>query len=78
MDATESAQSMIEQGTMTGTVRQDAAGMALCVADVTVNLIDGMTMKEAIATVAARNPSYTVAAGIPVKLFIAYAPYTGQ
>lgn len=41
VDATEDAQQAIAAGTMTGTIRQDAAGMAKAIQRITQNLTDG-------------------------------------
>lgn len=41
VDATEAAQAKIADGTMTGTVKQDAEGMAEVLVDVTENYLDG-------------------------------------
>lgn len=77
VDATEAAQELIAAGKMTGTVKQDAVGMANAIAGVVEAVAAGSTTAEAVALVAGTAETYSVAEGIENKLYIAYAPYTG-
>ncbi|MGM9614929.1 MAG: galactose ABC transporter substrate-binding protein [Oscillospiraceae bacterium] len=77
VDATDAAKELIAAGKMTGTVKQDAEGMANAIADVVEAVSGGATMAEAVAAEADVADMYTVAEGIANKLFVAYAPYTG-
>ena len=76
VDATASAQDLIAAGKMTGTVKQDAEGMAKAIAEVAAAVGEGTAMTDAIAAVAGSAEMYTVAEGIANKLFVAYAPFT--
>ena len=76
VDATASAQDLIAAGKMTGTVKQDAEGMAKAIAEVAAAVGEGTAMTDAIASVAGSAEMYTVAEGIANKLFVAYAPFT--
>ena len=77
VDATDAAKGLIEAGKMTGTVKQDAEGMAAAIASVVKADGEGTAMAAAIAAVAATNADmYSVADGIANKLFVAYAAYT--
>ena len=77
VDATESAQTLIADGKMTGTVKQDAEGMASAICAVVTSLRDGSTMVDAVAAAAATDTEkFSVAEGVDTKLYVAYAPYT--
>ncbi len=77
VDATDAAKELIAAGKMTGTVKQDAEGMAAAISSVVEAVGEGTTMADAVAAVSATNTEmYTVADGIDNKLFVAYAPYT--
>ena len=77
VDATDAAKELIAAGKMTGTVKQDAEGMAVAIATVVKDAGEGTAMADAIAATAATNTEmYSVADGIANKLFVAYAPYT--
>lgn len=78
VDATDSAQALIAQGVMTGTVKQDAEGMANAICEMVQATADGTAMADAAAEIAASNEIYSVADGIDNKLYVAYAPYTGK
>lgn len=77
VDATDAAQALIKQGVMTGTVKQDAEGMAQAVCGMVEHTINGDSMADGVAAVAGTNDIYTVADGISNKLFVAYAPFMG-
>ena len=77
VDATDAAKELIAAGKMTGTVKQDAEGMAAAIASVVKSNGEGTAMADAISATAATNTDmYTVADGIANKLFVAYAAYT--
>ena len=77
VDATDAAQELIAAGKMTGTVKQDAVGMAEAIADVVEAVAAGASMADAIGAEADLADMYSVADGIANKLFVAYAAYTG-
>jgi methyl-galactoside transport system substrate-binding protein len=77
VDATASAQSLIAEGKMTGTVKQDADGMAEAICQMVENVSAGTSMADGISAVAASGDIFTVADGISNKLYVAYAAYTG-
>ena len=76
VDATDAAKELIGAGKMTGTVKQDAEGMAAAITAAVEAAGAGTAMADAIAAIAASADMYTVADGIANKLFVAYAPYT--
>ena len=77
VDATDAAKELIAAGKMTGTVKQDAEGMAAAISSVVKSVGEGSTMADAVAAVSTTNTEmYTLADGIANKLFVAYAPYT--
>ena len=77
VDATDAAKELSAAGKMTGTVKQDAEGMAAAIASVVKSNGEGTAMADAISAAAATNADmYTVADGIANKLFVAYAAYT--
>ncbi len=78
VDATDSAQALIADGKMTGTVKQDAEGMAAAIASTAIAVGEGKAMPEAIAAAAQKGDIYSVAEGLSNKLFVAYAPYTAE
>ncbi len=70
VDATDDAKAMIAAGSMAGTIKQDAEGMAEAIATVSANLIEGKDMYEGL------NENFTVEEGW--KVVIPYAEYTGE
>ena len=79
VDATDAAKELIAAGKMTGTVKQDAEGMAAAIASVVKANGEGTAMADAISATAATNTDmYTIADGIANKLFVAYAAYTAE
>ena len=77
VDATDAAKELIAAGKMTGTVKQDAEGMAVAIASVVKATGEGTSMADAVSATSATNPDmYTIADGIANKLFVAYAAYT--
>ena len=79
VDATDAAKELIAAGKMTGTVKQDAEGMAVAIASVVKATGEGTSMADAVAATSATNADmYTIADGIANKLFVAYAAYTAE
>ena len=76
VDATDNAKALIAEGAMTGTVKQDAEGMAAAISEVLAAINGGKAPQEALA--ALTDERFTVAADCATKLFVAYAPYTGE
>ena len=76
VDATDAAKALIEEGSMIGTVKQDANGMAVAICQ-TVQAIDGgKAPADALASLT--DERFTVASDCSAKLYVAYAPYTGE
>lgn len=69
VDATDAAKEAIGKGTMTGTIKQDAEGMANTIAQISSNFLSGA---DTFADVAAENVVGTWRVNIP------YATYTGE
>lgn len=79
VDATDSAKELISAGKMTGTVKQDADGMAAAIASVVSSHAEGQSMADSVSATAQTNADmYSVADGVANKLFVAYAMYTGE
>ena len=79
VDATDAAKELIAAGKMTGTVKQDAEGMAVAIASGVKATGEGTSMADAVSATSATNPDmYTIADGIANKLFVAYAAYTAE
>lgn len=72
VDATDSAKELIAAGKMTGTIKQDAEGMAECIAALATNAATGKDLMDG-------TESYTkdTANNLNNKIFIAYQEYTG-
>ncbi len=75
VDATDNAKALIAEGAMTGTVKQDADGMAAAIAQTAKAINEGKTPVEALASLS--DDRFSIAADSNAKLFVAYAPYTG-
>ena len=76
VDAIDAAIQLIADGAMTGTVKQDAEGMAAAIAGTVASLKEGKTPVEALA--AQKDDRFSVATDCTSKLYVAYAPYTGE
>lgn len=76
VDATDAAQELIRAGKMTGTVKQDAEGMAAAVASVVEAVGAGSSTADAVSAVAGSDEIFSIADGFTNKLFVAYAPFT--
>lgn len=75
VDATEAAQLLISEGKMTGTVKQDAEGMANAIAETAAAIGAGSAVADAVSAAASANTEmYTIAEGVSNKLYVAYAP----
>ena len=77
VDATQVAQDAIADDTMTGTVKQDAEGMAKAICGTVAGVAEGTTLADVIAAVADSDEIFSIAEGFTNKLFVAYAPFTG-
>ena len=75
VDATDNAKALIAEGAMTGTVKQDAEGMAAAIAQTVSAVAGGKTPVDALAGLS--DARFTLAGDCAGKLFVAYAPYTG-
>ena len=75
VDATDNAKALIADGAMTGTVKQDADGMAAAIAQTAKAINEGKTAVDALATLS--DSRFSIAGDSKAKLFVAYAPYTG-
>ena len=75
VDATENAKVLIADGAMTGTVKQDAEGMAAAICQSVQAIAGGKTPVDALAGLT--DERFTIAGDCAAKLFVAYAPYTG-
>ena len=76
VDATAVAVEAIDGGKMTGSVKQDAEGMAQAITGVVSAVSGGSSMADAVSSVAGTADMFSVADGFTNKLFVAYAPYT--
>ena len=76
VDATQAAQDAIAADGMTGTVKQDADGMAAAICAAVQGIASGATAADAASDVAASADIYSLAEGFNNKVFVAYAPFT--
>ena len=74
VDATDNAKMLISDGAMTGTVKQDAEGMAAAIAQTAKAITDGNAPVDALASLT--DARFTIAGDCASKLYVAYAPYT--
>ena len=75
VDATDNAKALIAEGAMTGTVKQDAEGMAAAISQTVSAIAGGKTPVDALAGL--KDDRFSIASDCNAKLFVAYAPYTG-
>ncbi len=75
VDATDNAKALIADGAMSGTIKQDAEGMAAAVAQTVKAVAAGTAPAEALAGLS--DERFSIASDSASKLFVAYAPYTG-
>ena len=71
VDATDAAKSLIKAGKMVGTIKQDAEGMAACIAALAKNTVENKDIMDG-------TDSYTISPDISNKIYIPYATYTGE
>ena len=76
VDATDNAKALIADGAMTGTVKQDADGMAAAISQTAAAVAEGKNPGEALGGLS--DARFTIAGDCASKLFVAYAPYTGE
>ena len=71
VDATDAAKQLIADGKMTGTIKQDAEGMAEAIAFLTQNVTEGKAVMDG-------TDSYNISENVSNKIYIPYAAYTGE
>lgn len=71
VDATVAAQDLINAGAMTGTIKQDAEGMADCISFLAKNVADGKDLLDS-------TSDFHVSEELKNKIYIPYATYTGE
>lgn len=71
VDATDAAKQLIADGKMTGTIKQDAEGMANGIAFLAQNAASGKDLMDS-------TDSYNISDKVPNKIYIPYAAYTGE
>lgn len=71
VDATDAAKQLIADGKMTGTIKQDADGMAECIAKLTQNVAEGKEVMDG-------TDSYNISDKVSNKIYIPYGVYTGE
>lgn len=71
VDATDAAKQLIADGKMVGTIKQDAEGMADCIALLTENCASGKDMLDGV-------DAGMIAETVANKIYIPYATYTGE
>lgn len=71
VDATDAAKQLIADNKMVGTIKQDAEGMADCIAFLTSNVAAGKDLMDG-------TDSYNISENVSNKIFIPYAVYTGE
>lgn len=76
VDATDNAKALIAEGAMTGTVKQDAEGMAAAIRQTVEAISGGKTPVDALASLS--DDRFSIASDCTAKLYVAYAPYTGE
>ena len=74
VDATTNAKAYIADGSMIGTVKQDAEGMAVAIAQTVKCISEGANVADALA--ALKDKRFSISKDSKTKLFVAYAPYT--
>ena len=75
VDATDNAKALIADGAMTGTVKQDAEGMAAAISQTVSAVAGGKAPVDALAGLS--DERFSIASDCAGKLYVAYAPYTG-
>ncbi len=73
VDATDNAKALIKDGAMTGTVKQDAEGMATAICGTVEAIEAGKSPVEALGSL--NDSRFSIAPDSDAKLFVAYVPY---
>ena len=76
VDATDAAKTLIGEGAMIGTVKQDNVGMAVAICETVKAVAEGKTPADALASL--NDERFTIAGDCATKLYVAYAPYMGE
>ena len=76
VDATDAAKTLISEGTMIGTVKQDNVGMAAAICETVKSIAAGKTPVDALAGL--NDSRFSIAGDCASKLYVAYAPYMGE
>ena len=76
VDATDNAKALIAEGAMVGSIKQDAEGMATAIAQTVAGVGAGKTVVDTLGTLSDKR--FSLAEDCAAKLYIAYAPYTGE
>ena len=76
VDATDAAKALIAEGSMIGTVKQDNVGMADAICETVKAIAAGKAPVDALASL--NDERFSVAGDCASKLYVAYAPYTGE
>jgi len=71
VDATDAAKQLIGDGKMTGTIKQDADGMAECIAKLMQNVANSKEVMDG-------TDSYNISDKVSNKIYIPYGEYTGE
>lgn len=71
VDATDAAKQLIADGKMTGTIKQDADGMAECITKLAQNVAEGKEVMDG-------TDSYNISENVKNKIYIPYGVYTGE
>ncbi len=76
VDATDNAKVLISEGAMVGSIKQDAEGMAAAIAQTVAGVGAGKTVVDTLSGLS--DERFSLAEDCAAKLYIAYAPYTGE
>ena len=76
VDATDNAKVLISEGAMVGSIKQDAEGMASAIAQTVAGVGTGKTVVDTLSGLS--DERFSLAEDCAAKLYIAYAPYTGE
>jgi len=71
VDATDAAKQLIADGKMSGTIKQDAEGMAACIAFLVTNAASGKDIMDG-------TDAYNISEDISNKIYIPYGIFTGE
>ena len=76
VDAIDDAKVKISEGSMAGTIMQDADGMATAIAEIISGVQGGASLKDAAAGI--KDERISADPECATKVYVAYAPYTGE